>query len=78
MVLYYGSGRASENMFTSSTSIKQEQVKKDDIIEIRKLDPLSSQIKQGLHDWIKQDKHDLAEKKNKGYKVSYLKLKKLI
>ena len=31
--------------------------------EVQKLDLLSSQMKQKLHNWTKQDIHDLTEKK---------------
>ena len=68
----------SEDMFVFDTSITQVQVKKGDTIETRKLDLLSSQMKQGLHDRMKQDVYDLAEKKKKGQKVGRLKFKKSV
>ena len=69
---------ASEDVFTFDTSITQVQVKKGETKETRKLDLLSSQMKQGLHDQIKQDIYDLAEKKKKGQKVGRLKFKKSV
>ena len=69
---------ASEDMFAFDTSITQVQVKKGETIETRKLDLLSSQMKQGLHDRMKQDIYDLAEKKKKGQKVGRLKFKKSV
>ena len=68
----------SEDVFAFDTSITQVQVKKGETTETRKLDLLSSQMKQGLHDRIKQDIYDLAEKKKKGQKVGRLKFKKSV
>ena len=69
---------ASEEIFAFETSIKQAQVKKGDKTQTREPDLLSSQIKQGLHEWKKQDIHGLAEKKKKGKKVGRLKFKKKV
>ena len=69
---------ASADVFTFDTSITQVQVKKGETSETRQLDLLSSQMKQGLHDRIKQDIYDLAEKKKKGQKVGHLKFKKSV
>ena len=55
----------SEEIFAFETSIKQVQVKKGDKTQTRELDLLSSQMKQGLHEWIRQNTYRLAEKKKK-------------
>ena len=68
----------SADVFTFDTSIKQAQVKKGESIETRKLDLLSSQMKQGLHEWIKHDITGPAKKKKKGQKVGKLKFKKSV
>ena len=69
---------ASTDVFAFDTSIKQGEVKKGETKETRELNFLSSQMKQGLHERIKQDIYGLAEKKKKGKKVGQLKFKKTL
>ena len=66
------------DVFAFDSSITQVEVKKGETTEKRELDLLSSQMKQGLLDRIKQDIIDLAKKKKKGQKVGKLKFKKSI
>ena len=61
--------RVREEIFAYETSIKQVQVKKGDKTQTREPDILSSHIKQGLHEWIRQDIYRLAEKKKKTKKI---------
>ena len=68
----------STDIFDFDISIKQVEVKKGETKETRELDLLSSQMKQGIHDRIKQDVYDLAKKKKKGHKVGRLKFKKVV
>ena len=68
----------SADVFAFDSSITQVEVKKGETTEKRELDLLSSQMKQGLLDRIKQDIIDLAKKKKKGQKVGRLKFKKKV
>ena len=68
----------SADVFAFDSSIMQVQVKKGETTEKRELDLLSSQMKQGLLDRVKQDIIDLAKKKTKGQKVGRLKFKKSV
>jgi transposase len=66
---------ASDSIFTADDKMMEVEVKVKDKFEKRKLDNLSSQMKQSVLDGTKKDVHNLAKSKKKGNKVGKLKFK---
>jgi hypothetical protein len=70
----------NEDIFAVDTKITQVEVKKSATTETqtRELSLLSFQIKQGLHERIKQDIFGLAKEKQQGLKVGRVKFKETV